>query len=84
VALGVSVHTLSCFPLAQFGTAEQKDRWLADLLGGDLLGAYCLSEAGSGSDAAALTTKAVRDATTTWSTARKPGSPTAARPTSTT
>jgi alkylation response protein AidB-like acyl-CoA dehydrogenase len=61
VALGVSVHTLSCFPLAQFGTAEQKDRWLADLLGGDLLGAYCLSEAGSGSDAAALTTKAVRD-----------------------
>ncbi len=60
VAEGVSVHTLSCFPLAQFGTDEQRDRWLADMVGGELLGAYCLSEPGSGSDAAALTTRAVR------------------------
>jgi alkylation response protein AidB-like acyl-CoA dehydrogenase len=60
VAEGVSVHTLACFPLATFGTDEQRDRWLPDMVGGELLGAYCLSEPHSGSDAAALTTKAVR------------------------
>ncbi len=59
IGLGVSVHTLSCFPLAAYGTEEQKQRWLPDLLAGDLLGAYCLSEPHSGSDAAALSTKAV-------------------------
>ena len=61
VGLGVSVHTLSCYPLAGFGTDEQRDRWLPDMVGGELLGAYCLSEATSGSDAAALTTRAVLD-----------------------
>ena len=59
VALGVSVHTLACFPLATFGTDEQRDAWLPGMLGGDLLGAYCLSEPQSGSDAAALATRAV-------------------------
>jgi alkylation response protein AidB-like acyl-CoA dehydrogenase len=58
VGLGVSVHTLACFPLARFGTDEQRDRWLTEMLGGELLGAYCLSEPQSGSDAAALTTRA--------------------------
>lgn len=61
VALGVSVHTLACYPLAQFGTREQQERWLPDMLGGDQLGGYCLSEPSSGSDAAALRTRAVRD-----------------------
>jgi alkylation response protein AidB-like acyl-CoA dehydrogenase len=61
VGLGVSVHTLTCFPLATAGSAEQQDKWLPDMLGGDLLGAYCLSEPGSGSDAAALRTRAERD-----------------------
>jgi hypothetical protein len=61
VGIGVSVHTLSCFALAEYGTTEQKERWLADMLGGDLLGAYCLSEPQSGSDAAALVTRADRD-----------------------
>ena len=60
VGLGVSVHTLSCFPLASFGTDEQRQRWLPDMLGGHLLGAYCLSEADAGSDAAALATSASR------------------------
>jgi alkylation response protein AidB-like acyl-CoA dehydrogenase len=59
VAEGVSVHTLSCFPVAKYGTDEQRDRWLPDMVGGELLGAYCLSEPQSGSDAAALTTRAV-------------------------
>ena len=61
VALSVAVHSLSCFPLATFGTPEQRARWLPDMVGGETLGAYCLSEAESGSDAAALRTKAVRD-----------------------
>jgi alkylation response protein AidB-like acyl-CoA dehydrogenase len=61
VAVGVSVHNLACFPLANFGTPAQKSDWLPDLLGGKLLGAYCLSEPESGSDAAALTTRAVAD-----------------------
>ncbi|WP_157574750.1 acyl-CoA dehydrogenase family protein [Jiangella muralis] len=61
VALTVSVHSLSCWPLATHGTVEQRKRWLPDLIGGDLLGAYCLSEPQAGSDAAALTTRAVRD-----------------------
>jgi hypothetical protein len=62
VGLGVSVHTLSCFPLAGFGTDEQRRRWLPEHLAGDLLGAYCLSEADAGSDAAALTTRATKEA----------------------
>ena len=61
VGLGVSVHTLACYPLAAFGTDEQREAWLPDMVGGELLGAYCLSEAGSGSDAAALKTRAVLD-----------------------
>lgn len=61
VALTVSVHTLACWPLAVFGTVEQKKRWLPEMLGGEQLGAYCLSELHAGSDAAALSTRAVRD-----------------------
>ncbi|MCX6431578.1 MAG: acyl-CoA dehydrogenase family protein [Actinobacteria bacterium] len=61
LGVSVSVHYLSCFPLAAFGTDSQRDRWLADMVGGELLGGYCLSESHSGSDAAALTTAAVRD-----------------------
>jgi alkylation response protein AidB-like acyl-CoA dehydrogenase len=61
VAVGLSVHTMSCYPPATFGTAEQRDRWLPDMLAGDLLGAYALSEPNAGSDAAALNARAVRD-----------------------
>src|SRR3954466_15505815 len=60
-ALGVRVHPLSFFPVAGYGTDEQKKRWLPDMLGGELLGAYCLSEAGSGSDAGSLQARAARD-----------------------
>jgi alkylation response protein AidB-like acyl-CoA dehydrogenase len=61
VGLGISVHTLTCFPLATAGSPEQQQRWLPDMLGGDQLGAYCLSEPGSGSDAAGLRTRAAAD-----------------------
>ena len=61
VGVGVSVHALSCFGLFHVGTQEQKDRWLPDMLGGELLGAYCLSEAHAGSDPAAMRTTARRE-----------------------
>ncbi|MDH6114461.1 alkylation response protein AidB-like acyl-CoA dehydrogenase [Kitasatospora sp. MAP12-15] len=61
VGLGVSVHTLSCHALATFGSDEQRSRWLPGMLGGEQLGAYCLSEPQSGSDAAALRTRAERE-----------------------
>lgn len=60
VGLGVSVHTLACHALANHGTEAQRAAHLPAMLGGGLLGAYCLSEPSSGSDAAALRTKAVR------------------------
>jgi alkylation response protein AidB-like acyl-CoA dehydrogenase len=63
VALGVSVHTLSCFPIDRFGTDAQRRDLLPDMVGGRLLGAYCLSEAHAGSDPAAMraTAKANED-----------------------
>ncbi|MEV5532492.1 acyl-CoA dehydrogenase family protein [Streptomyces prunicolor] len=61
VGLGVSVHSLSCHALANYGTKQQQVEHLPAMLGGGLLGAYCLSEPASGSDAASLRTKAVRD-----------------------
>ncbi|HJU98762.1 MAG TPA: acyl-CoA dehydrogenase family protein [Jiangellaceae bacterium] len=61
VGLSMSVHTLSCWPVAAYGTPEQRERWMPGMVGGELLGAYCLSEAHAGSDAAALSTRAVRD-----------------------
>jgi hypothetical protein len=61
VAVGVSVHVMSCFPLAMYGSDAQRERWLPELLAGDLLGGYCLSEAQAGSDAAALRARAWRD-----------------------
>ncbi|OKJ55331.1 acyl-CoA dehydrogenase family protein [Streptomyces sp. CB02261] len=61
VGLGVSVHTLSCHALARFGTEQQRGAQLPAMLGGGLLGAYCLSEPAAGSDAAALRTRAVRE-----------------------
>lgn len=61
VGLGVSVHTLACHALAGYGSKEQRAEHLPDMLGGGLLGAYCLSEPSSGSDAASLTTRATRE-----------------------
>ena len=61
VAVGVSVHTLSCFPLATFGTREQQQRWLPEMLGGTQVGAYSLSEVHAGSDPAALAMRARRE-----------------------
>ncbi|PJM96438.1 acyl-CoA dehydrogenase family protein [Streptomyces sp. CB01373] len=61
VGLGLSVHTLASYGLAAYGTKKQQVEHLPAMLGGGLLGAYALSEPASGSDAASLSTKAVRD-----------------------
>ncbi|TPG35167.1 acyl-CoA dehydrogenase family protein [Mycolicibacterium hodleri] len=59
VAVAVSVHSLSSHPLLTFGTEEQKLRWLPEMLSGNTIGAYSLSEPQAGSDAAALRCAAV-------------------------
>jgi alkylation response protein AidB-like acyl-CoA dehydrogenase len=61
VGVGTSVHALSCFGLITRGTEEQKRRWLPEMLSGEQLGAYCLSEGHAGSDPAAMRTTAKRD-----------------------
>jgi alkylation response protein AidB-like acyl-CoA dehydrogenase len=61
VGVGVSVHTMTSYALATFGTEEQRARVLPDMVGGEMLGAYALSEPQAGSDISGMTTKAVRD-----------------------
>ncbi|MDT9685878.1 acyl-CoA dehydrogenase family protein [Streptomyces sp. TRM76323] len=61
VAEAVNVHNLACFGTATYGTPAQREELLPGMLSGELLGAYCLSEAEAGSDAASLTTRAVRE-----------------------
>ncbi len=61
VAVDMSVHTLSSSAMAGFGTEQQRERWLPDMLGGAQLGAYALSEPQAGSDVSAIATKAARD-----------------------
>jgi len=58
----VSVHnSLVCAPILKWGTDAQKQEWMPRLASGEILGCYSLSEAGSGSDAAALSARAERD-----------------------
>jgi acyl-CoA dehydrogenase len=62
-AVGVilSVHTSVCTnPILYFGTEEQKQRYIPKLASGEYLGAFCLTEPSSGSDAASLKTRAVK------------------------
>jgi alkylation response protein AidB-like acyl-CoA dehydrogenase len=61
VAVGLSVHVMSSYALATFGSSEQRSRWLPDVVAGEQLGGYALSEAHAGSDAGALSTRAVLD-----------------------
>ena len=75
IGVGVSVQALTCFPLLNYGTEQQRERWLPELIGGDLLGAYCLSEPDAGSDPGAMRTRATRtedgwriDGTKAWVT----------------
>ena len=48
-------------PVVLAGTEEQKERWLPRLAAGEVLAAFALTEAGAGSDAASLRTRAIQD-----------------------
>jgi len=61
LAVGLSVHHLAAFGVHDYGSDALKERYLSKLTSGEWLGAYALSEAGSGSDAASLATKASRE-----------------------
>lgn len=62
VLITIAAHSsIGMKGLLMFGTAEQKQRYLPKLATGELIAAYCLTEAGAGSDAASIKTKAVKD-----------------------
>ena len=57
----ISIHNMATWMIERFGAAELKERFLPGLVTMDKIGSYALTEPGSGSDAAALKTRAVRD-----------------------
>ena len=61
IAAYVSIHNMVTWMIDAYGSEEQRRRWVPGLSAMDLLGSYCLTEPGAGSDAAGLRTKAVRD-----------------------
>ena len=62
VGVTVAVHTSACtLPILAFGTEEQRERFVPPLARGEKIGAFALTESGSGSDAGALRTTAVPD-----------------------
>ncbi len=61
VGVGTSVHSLTATVVAANGSQRLKDEWLPRMLGGDWLGAYCLSEPQAGSDVSGIRTSARRD-----------------------
>ncbi len=62
VGVILSVHTsVGTNPILYFGTEEQKQNYVPKLAAGEYLGAFCLTEAGAGSDAGSLKTKAVKN-----------------------
>lgn len=61
IAITLGVHnSLTCGMLLEYGSEEQKERWLKPLARGEMLGAFAMSEPESGSDAAGLQTQAVK------------------------
>jgi alkylation response protein AidB-like acyl-CoA dehydrogenase len=61
IAAYISIHNMVAWMIDRFGSDEQRRAWLQKLCAMDALASYCLTEPGAGSDAAALTTRAVRD-----------------------
>jgi len=61
VASFLSIHNMCAWMIDSYGNAEQRQTWLPALCAMDQVASYCLTEPGSGSDAAALKTKAVKD-----------------------
>jgi alkylation response protein AidB-like acyl-CoA dehydrogenase len=59
ISVLVQVHNaVGCWPITAFGTDEQKRQWLPDMASGKRIGAFCLTEAQAGSDAANVKTRA--------------------------
>jgi alkylation response protein AidB-like acyl-CoA dehydrogenase len=61
VAAYLSIHNMCASMIDSFGTPAQRRKWLGRLASMELLSSYCLTEAGCGSDASALRTRAVRE-----------------------
>ncbi len=61
IAAFLSIHNMCAWMVDKFGAEAQRQAWLPKLCGMDWIASYCLTETGSGSDAAALKTRAVRD-----------------------
>jgi alkylation response protein AidB-like acyl-CoA dehydrogenase len=57
----ISIHNMAAWMIDRFGSATVKQKFLPSMIGMERLGSYCLTEPSSGSDAAALKTRAVRD-----------------------
>ena len=57
----ISIHNMASWMIDRFGNEEVRKRFLPSLVGMDKIASYCLTEPGSGSDAASLKTKAVKD-----------------------
>jgi alkylation response protein AidB-like acyl-CoA dehydrogenase len=61
IAAYISIHNMVVWMIDSFGNDEQRAEWVPQMASMGALGSYCLTEPGAGSDAAALSTKAVRD-----------------------
>src|ERR671918_11665 len=61
VSAFISIHNMASWMIDAYGNDSQRQKWLPKLCTMELLASYCLTEPGSGSDAAALRTRAVRD-----------------------
>jgi alkylation response protein AidB-like acyl-CoA dehydrogenase len=61
IAAYISIHNMVAWMIDTFGNEQQHEHWLPGLCAMEMLGSYCLTEPGAGSDAAAIRTSAVRD-----------------------
>ncbi|OBF15894.1 acyl-CoA dehydrogenase [Mycobacterium kubicae] len=57
----LSIHNMCAWMIDTYGTAEQRKAWVPRLAAMDVIASYCLTEPGAGSDASALSTRAVRE-----------------------
>ncbi|MGB6229646.1 MAG: acyl-CoA dehydrogenase family protein [Litorimonas sp.] len=57
----MTIHNMATWMIASYAGEELRDRYVPKLVAGELIASYCLTEPGAGSDAASLSTKAVRD-----------------------
>ncbi|WP_207642743.1 MULTISPECIES: acyl-CoA dehydrogenase family protein [Actibacterium] len=61
IAAYISIHNMCCWMIDTYGTGDQRAAWCPKLATMDTLASYCLTEPGAGSDASALSTRAVKD-----------------------